>query len=69
MTGENAQTVDLAIGRIFRMAARPAQAGDGAEYQRCRGIILDLIEAQPGYRPYEPAADYVRDRLKGAQGD
>lgn len=62
------QTISLAIGRIFRMAARPEQDGDVAEYVRCRSIILDLIEARPDYRPYVAAHDYARDRLNGAQG-
>jgi len=30
----------LALGRIFRMAARPAQPGDVEEYERCRAIIM-----------------------------
>lgn len=68
MTQEQTQTVNLAIGRIFRMASRPEQAGDGAEYQRCRSIILDLLDptgnAYPDMRPC-----WVRDRNKGAQGD
>lgn len=67
-----AQTVNLAIGRIFRMASRPTQAGDVAEYERCRRLILNIIEGQPDYcaaRYADHSPDYARDRLKGAQGD
>ena len=68
MTTEQTQTVNLALGRIFRMASRPEQSGDGAEYERCRSIILGLLDptgdAYPDNRPC-----WVRDRNKGAQGD
>lgn len=39
------QASQLAFGRILRMAARPEQPGDVAEYERCRKIILDEAEA------------------------
>lgn len=66
--------VQLAIGRIFRIASRPEQPGDIAEYQRCRSIILDASEPQTaefGFAVVQPNTihDYARDRLKGAQGD
>ena len=59
-----AQIVNLAMGRIFRIMSRPYKPGDVAEYERCRSIILDLSEAPEHYAP-----NYARDRLKGAQGD
>lgn len=63
----NDAAVQMAIGRIFRMASRPTQAGDIAEYERCRALILDYPE---GTQPFEDRSpDYGRDRLKGAQGD
>lgn len=57
--------IRCALGRIFRMGARPTQPGDVEEYEQCRNLILDLSEP-PGedYRP-----NYARDRMKGAQGD
>lgn len=58
--------VDRAIGRIFGMMQRPEQAGDAAEYWRCRSVILDLIG---GELPEDGQPCYVRDRNKGAQGD
>ena len=59
------KTIELALGRIFRMASRPTQPGDIAEYERCRAIILDLLpSANPDWSP-----NYARDRLRGAQGD
>lgn len=67
MTAKQTKTVELALGRIFRMGARPTQDGDVAEYERCRGIIMDILEGTKFDRPiYEH--DYQRDRLKGAQG-
>jgi hypothetical protein len=63
MTTET-QTVNLAIGRILRIMSRPALPGDVAEYERCRGLILDLCESVADYAP-----NFARDRLKGAQGD
>lgn len=56
---------ELALGRILRMASRPAQPGDVAEYERCRALIMDLITAPS--QDYTP--NYARDRFKGAQGD
>lgn len=65
MTNEDKNTVNLAIGRIFRMASRPTKPGDVAEYERCRALILDLVApVAPGYTP-----NYARDRLSGAAGD
>ena len=64
MTTTERQTVNLALGRIFRMGSRPTQPGDIGEYERCRGIILDLCAPAADYAP-----NYARDRLKGAQGD
>lgn len=59
------KAAELALGRIFRMAARPTQPGDVEEYERCRRIILDAHE--PGKPDWTP--NWARDRLKGAQGD
>lgn len=58
------KAVELAIGRILRMGARPTQPGDVEEYERCRAIIMaECDEPSPGWSP-----NYARDRLKGAQG-
>lgn len=57
---EDRTIINLAIGRIFRMASRPEQPGDAAEFQRCRGLIE---------MPEDRAPCYGRDRLKGAAGD
>jgi superfamily II DNA or RNA helicase len=53
----------LALGRILRLGARPAQPGDIEEYERCRAIVM----ADAGPPDFEN--NYARDRLKGAQGD
>jgi len=65
MSHDDKNTVNLAIGRILRMASRPTQAGDVAEYERCRALILNLCDpVAPSYSP-----NWVRDRLAGAAGD
>ena len=38
-----AKVIDLAIGRILRIASRPTQPGDVADYERCRNLILDSL--------------------------
>lgn len=65
MTNTDKNTVNLAIGRILRLASRPTKPGDVAEYERCRALILDLCD--PISAPYAP--NYARDRLTGAAGD
>lgn len=62
----NEKIIELALGRIFRMGARPTQPGDVEEYERCRAIILDASEAPAGD---DRAPNFARDRRKGAQGD
>lgn len=58
-------TAELALGRILRMASRPAQSGDIAEYERCRAIILSAFDEQPiGYRP-SWARDGASARARG----
>jgi hypothetical protein len=62
--------VQLALGRILKLASRPTQAGDVAQYEACRALILDAYEATHGGLPqpdWQP--DYARDRWAGAQGD
>jgi len=62
---EKTKLVELALGRIFRMGARPTQPGDVEEYERCRAIILDATDpVTPDYTP-----NYARDRNSGAAGD
>ena len=58
--------VRLALGRIFRLMSRPAQPGDAEQYEACRALILDASE---GIDVTDRAPNYVRDRLRGAQGD
>lgn len=60
-------TIELALGRIFRLGSRPTQPGDVADYERCRRLILDHVEGHSHLPDY--SHDYARDRLKGAQGD
>lgn len=31
-------TAELALGRILRLASRPARPGDTLEYERCRAV-------------------------------
>lgn len=65
MGPEERAAVQLALGRIFRLASRPAQEGDAQDYERCRAIILEVLNPDP----YRPPICWARDRLKGAQGD
>lgn len=58
------QAVNLAMGRIFKMLSRLEQPGDIADYERCRSLIFDFIEAPPDRAPC-----YARDYRLGAQGD
>ena len=61
---ERAQIAHLALGRIFRLASRPAQPGDAEVYEHCRALVMASSEPRTDY-----VHDYARDRLKGAQGD
>lgn len=58
--------VSLAIGRILRLASRPAQPGDIAQYEEARSLILKLVPEQSGLYT---GPNWARDRLKGASGD
>jgi hypothetical protein len=58
--------VKLALGRIFRLMSRAFEPGDVAQYEACRALILDASE---GIDVTDRAPNYVRDRMKGAQGD
>lgn len=75
LTVVETQIVELAMGRIFRMGARPTQPGDLEEYQRCRNIVLDICEPVeydggfPVHREYDFGPNWIRDRRRGAQGD
>jgi hypothetical protein len=40
--GDLMQVFELAFGRILRMGSRPTQAGDIAEYERCKSLIMDV---------------------------
>ena len=64
LPSERNPEVELAIGRILRMASRPSQPGDIAEYDRCRAIIMDALE--PPAISWAP--NYARDRSLGASG-
>lgn len=55
---ERRALVYLALGRIFRLMSC-SEPGDVLEYERCRGIVLDLSEHIPP--PYMP--NYARERL------
>ena len=57
------RAVQLAIGRILRMSARPARPGDLEEFERCRAIVMADNNVVPGWRP-----NWQRDRRSGAAG-
>lgn len=54
----NASAVSLALGRIFRLASRPTQPGDVADFERCRAVILTELEPSN----VEPVICWARDR-------
>lgn len=62
------KAAELALGRILRLASRPARPGDIAEYLRCRSIILDTLE-DAGFSQATDTPNWSRDRGRGAQGD
>lgn len=41
---EETKTMQLALGRILRLASRPEQADDIAEYERCRKVFMDAAD-------------------------
>lgn len=57
----NASVVSLALGRIFRLAARPTQPGDVADFERCRALILNELAPETPYR-VELVHSWVRDQ-------
>ena len=65
MTDQDRKTVEMAMGRIFGMMQRPEKAGDVAEYERCKSLVLDLINPPPFI---DLAPCIARDYGKGAQG-
>ncbi len=68
ISAQDTKTAELALGRILRMGSRSEQPGDGAEYWRCRNMIMDILEpVMPAYVDRAPC--YGRDRLHGAAGD
>jgi hypothetical protein len=67
MTTQDSKTVELALGRIFRLASRPEQPGDVEDYERCRRLILDILDPNGDVKA-DHAHDYARDYGKGAQG-
>lgn len=57
LDSEQRAAVNCAFGRIFAMLSRPTEPGDVAEYERCRRVVLDIVEPPiPDYRP-----DWTRD--------
>lgn len=56
---ERRQAVMLALGRMFRLAARPAQPGDVAEYEAARAVVMAVLDPPPFV---DPGPNYARDR-------
>ena len=71
LSDQERKAIELALGRILRMASRPAQPGDEREWYRCRDLIMRLLDSDDmpynWYPPERPC--WVRDRNKGAAGD
>lgn len=43
MPKEDRRAVDMAIGRLFRMASRPSRPGDAEEYARIRSVAMGAL--------------------------
>lgn len=56
---ERSQAVMLALGRIFRLMARPAQTGDVADYEAARAVVMTVLDPPPFV---SHAPNYARDR-------
>jgi len=71
MTEAERVTVSMAIGRIFMMASRPEQPGDGDTYERCRRVVIELCDPDNTIRDRARSMEHdaARDRYRGAQGD
>jgi hypothetical protein len=59
MTAQETKTVELAMGRIFGMLQRAEQPGDVAEYERCKALIIDMVNPPPFV---DHAPNFARDR-------
>lgn len=63
-------TVQLALGRIFRLAARASQPGDVEAYEAARRAILDVLAPVERLEtPVDTRPCYSRQRQQGAAGD
>jgi hypothetical protein len=58
-------TMQLALGRLFRLMSRPSQPGDIEQYERCRAIVIAEADAA-GWTWEDHHPNYARDHGKGA---
>ena len=70
---DNAETernaiVRLALGRIFRLASRPAQPGDIEQYENARHAILVACDDAPFAVGPDCSSNIALHRGRGAQG-
>jgi hypothetical protein len=65
---ERRAVMNLAIGRLFRLAARPAQPGDDKEFFEIRRIVMACSEGHEAWKPEEPVAS-VLTRFQAKFGD
>ncbi len=56
--------VQLALGRIFRLASRPTQPGDVQAYEEARHVVL--AHYGDGPLPEAYVHNHVRDRNRGS---
>ena len=59
----------LALGRILRLASRPSAPGDVEQYERCRALMAEALDVLGFGPPSDDQPNWVRDRLRGVQGD
>ena len=65
---EASAALSLAIGKLFRIASRPAQEGDVGAYLHLRGVALDAAEVLR-ISANVPNRSWAAQRNCGAQGD
>ncbi len=55
----------LVVGRLARLASRPSQPGDIAQFEACRRVAMEVLgdDYAPDYLP-----NLARQRGRGAQG-
>lgn len=60
---EAPRIMPLVIGRLFKLASRPEQPGDGEEYEKIRRVAMACGEALETAPPYQLLPPGLVDRI------